>query len=185
MKKIIRIIACWALRVIRKWGLAFLCGLGFALLCFLSINAAMEPVSTNAYCGTACHEMNTAYQTWELSVHGGNHYGITVGCVDCHLPPKEEYFTHLTAKAYAGAKDMYKHHFGPPYDVESIQQKVIDHMSNKTCVHCHDNLLVKPSGAKTRFSHQAAIEEPEKSENKCITCHQQAGHNRNATLFSP
>ena len=185
MKNRIRIIVCWGILIFGKWGPAFLCGLGFALLWFLSINAAMEPVSSNEYCGTACHEMNTAYQTWELSVHGSNQDGITVDCVDCHLPPTEKYFTHLTAKAYAGAKDLYKHHFGPPYDVSAIRQKVVDHLGNETCGHCHDNLLGKPSSPKSRFAHQAALEEPDNMENKCITCHLKAGHNRDTSLFSP
>jgi cytochrome c-type protein NapC/trimethylamine-N-oxide reductase cytochrome c-type subunit TorC len=169
----------------KKWRYPFLCGFGFAVLCFFLVNMLMEPVSTNEYCGSRCHEMNTAYQTWELSTHGSNDNGITVNCIDCHLPPKEKYFTHLTAKAYAGAKDMYKHHFGPPYDTDAIRQKVIDHMSNETCTYCHDNLLAKPGSAKSRFAHQAAIKEPDKPENKCIECHQDIGHNRTATLFLP
>lgn len=185
MKNRIRSIVRWGILVAKRWGLAFLCGLTFSVLCFLSINAAMKPVSTNEYCGSACHEMNTAYQTWELSVHGNNQGGVTVDCVDCHLPPKEKYFSHLVAKAYAGAKDLYKHHFGPPYDALAIREKVTNHMSNETCVHCHDNLLGKSSASISRFAHQAAMQEPEKPENKCITCHSEAGHNRNATLFSP
>lgn len=185
MKNRIRMIIGWGWRVFRKWGPAFIGGLAFAIVCFIAINAAMEPVSTNAYCGTACHEMNTAYRTWEISVHGSNTDGITVGCIDCHLPPKEDYFTHLTAKAYAGAKDLYKHHFGPPYDLPAIRQKVIDHMSNEICVHCHDNLLVRPSSAKSRLAHLAAIQDPEKPENKCIECHQDSGHQRQTTLYAP
>ena len=87
----------------RMW--AFLAGLAFAILCFVGLNAAMAPVSTSEYCGSTCHEMNTAYLSWELSPHGANAHGVRVECVDCHLPPKEKYFAHIVAKAYAGAKD--------------------------------------------------------------------------------
>lgn len=184
MKKRLGMIVRRGWRVFRKWGPAFMAGVLFAVLCFLGLNAAMEPVSTNAFCGTACHEMRTAYRSWELSVHGANASGITVDCIDCHLPPKEHYFTHLTAKAYAGAKDMYMHHFGPPYDVEAMREEVAAKMANETCVHCHDNLLFKPSSVKARFAHLAALKDPEAKENRCIECHMPSGHNRTATIFS-
>ena len=184
LKRIKRTIG-WTLAVIRRWELSFVHGLGFALICFVLLNAAMEPVTKNVYCGTTCHEMNTAYQSWETSVHGANARGIQVGCIQCHLPPREDYFAHLFAKAWAGGKDMYMHHFGPEYDGEAMSHEVAGKVSNEMCAHCHNDLLIKPASAKSRFAHQAAQLEPDKSENKCITCHEQAGHKRNATLFSP
>ncbi len=170
---------------LRRWGVPFFGGLGFAVICFLSLNVAMVPVSKNEYCGTGCHEMNTAYRSWELSHHAANADGVRVGCVDCHLPPKEDYFTHLTAKAWAGAKDMYMHHFGPDYDVEVIREKVLEHTGNETCGHCHQDLLIKPSDAKARIAHLAAQNEPDNPENKCTACHEDAGHKRNTNLYSP
>lgn len=128
----------------KKRILTFLAGVIVAMLCFVALNAAMVPVSTSEYCGGKCHEMNTAYLSWELSPHGANAQGVRVECVDCHLPPKDKYFTHITAKAYAGAKDTYKHYFGSGYDAGRIRKKVLDHISNQTCLHCHDNLLGKP-----------------------------------------
>ena len=96
----------------------FTVGFVFAIVCFLVLNAAMEPVSKSEYCGSECHEMRTAYQSWELSVHGGNELGYRVECIDCHLTSKDHYFSHVVAKGYAGAKDVYVHHFGDEYDVE-------------------------------------------------------------------
>jgi cytochrome c-type protein NapC/trimethylamine-N-oxide reductase cytochrome c-type subunit TorC len=175
----------WALGIFKRWGVPFLLGIAAAVICFLSINAAMKPFSTNTYCGTACHEMDTAYRSWELSVHGANARGIQVDCVECHLPPKEDYFTHLFAKAWTGGRDMYMHHFGPEYNGDEVRHKASEKMSNQTCAYCHEDLLSKPGNAKSRFAHQAAQLEPDKPENKCITCHEAAGHKRNATLFSP
>ena len=89
--------------------MTFFIGIVFAMLCFIVIEAAMKPTSKSQFCGSQCHEMQVAYQSWELSVHGTNKYGIQVGCVDCHLPPKEkEYFAHIFAKAYEGGKDFFK-----------------------------------------------------------------------------
>jgi nitrate/TMAO reductase-like tetraheme cytochrome c subunit len=169
-----------------KYGVVpFIAGIVFSIFCFVGLNAAMKPVSTNSYCGTACHEMDTAYRSWEISVHAANPRGIQVDCFECHLPPKEEYFTHLFAKAWAGARDMYMHHFGPEYDGEAVREKALAHMSNETCAHCHEDLLIKPSDAKARLAHQAAQLEPDKPENKCVACHAQAGHRRDSRLFAP
>jgi len=99
-------------KAVKKRMFTFLTGIVFAVFCFIALNATMEPVSTSEYCGSKCHEMNISYLSWELSPHGANAHGVRIECIDCHLPPKDKYFTHITAKAYTGAKDIYKHYFG-------------------------------------------------------------------------
>ena len=161
----------------------FCAGFLFALLCFVALNAAMEPVSTNAYCGSKCHEMKELYRTWELSVHGSNPNGTGANCVDCHLPSKEHYFTHLFAKAYAGAKDIYVHNFGI-YDGPAMRQHVIDAMSNETCLKCHDRLLDTPGSSAALKAHQAAIiADHDDIENRCLKCHEDI-HEKNRKLFA-
>ena len=167
----------------RIW--TFLAGFLFALLCFVAINAAMVPYSKSEYCGSKCHEMNTAYMTWELSSHGSNSRGIRVECIDCHLPAKDRYFAHLTAKAYEGARDMYKHYFGGEYDREKIRLKIVDHLPNQRCLNCHNNLLAKPGNSAARTAHTAALSKPELEENRCLKCHEDIGHQRKNKLFSP
>ena len=173
------------LGMVRKYSLIFFIGIVFAVLCFVGLNAAMVPVSKSDYCGGKCHEMNTAYQTWELSAHGANKYGFRVECVDCHLPAKDKYFTHIAAKVYEGGKDVYKHHFGKEYDIEKTRTKVIDHISSQRCMHCHDDLLAKPSDSGARKAHMASLNAPEASEHRCVKCHEDAGHERQNKLFSP
>ena len=171
--------------VIKKGGVTFLVGFLFAMLCFIGINAAMEPASTSEFCGSQCHEMNTAYRTWELSVHGANNRGITVGCIDCHLPSKDDYFTHLVTKAYEGGKDLYKHYFGGPYDVQAMSEKVLAHMDNQICLRCHNSLLTKPGSSIARMSHLEVLNRPDESKIKCIDCHEDVAHQRQSKLFSP
>ncbi len=170
---------------VRKHSVSFSVGIVFAVLCFLCLNAAMVPTSKSQYCGTKCHEMNTAYQSWELSPHGTNKIGFRVECVDCHLPPKDKYFTHLAAKAYTGAKDVYKHNFGGEYDVESTRKKVLAHFSSQTCLNCHDNLLAKSSGTTAAMAHRAALDQPDSPDFKCLNCHENVGHERQSKLFAP
>ena len=171
--------------LIKKRAAAFLAGFVFAALCFVVLNAAMVPVSKSAYCGSKCHEMNTAYLTWELSPHGSNAYGVRVECVDCHLPPKDNYFAHILAKAYAGGKDTYKHYFGDEYKAEEMRGQVLDHMQNKRCRNCHDDLLAKPGGSAARTAHQAVLAGPTEPENRCVQCHEDVGHQRQRKLYSP
>ena len=85
---------------VKKRISTFLVGFVSALLCFVALNAAMVPVSKSEYCGGKCHEMNTAYLTWELSTHGTNSKGIRVECIDCHLPEKEQYFAFIFRKSF-------------------------------------------------------------------------------------
>src|SRR3972149_5763538 len=98
------------LEVLKKRVLTFFIGFIFALLCFVLINAAMKPVSKSKFCGNNCHEMHSALNTWQLSVHGGNQKGLSAECIDCHLPQKDDYFKHLITKAYQGAKHISRHY---------------------------------------------------------------------------
>ena len=167
----------------RIW--TFLAGFIFALLCFVALNAAMVPVSKSEYCGSKCHEMNTAYLTWELSPHGSNSRGIRVECIDCHLPAKDKYFAHITAKAYEGAKDMYKHYFGGEYNGQKIRLRILEHLPNDRCLGCHDNLLAKPGSSAARTAHTAALAGPDAKENRCLECHADIGHQRQNKIFPP
>jgi len=171
--------------VVKRLWPGFAGGIVFAMLCFVGINAAMEPVSSSEYCGSRCHEMNTAYRSWEVSVHGSNQNGVTIDCVDCHLPPKEKYFTHLAVKGYKGAVDIYNHYFGGEYDAEKFRALILETATNDMCTVCHDKLLAKPSNSSARIAHAASLSEPDEPENRCVKCHEDTGHKRNSKLFSP
>lgn len=172
------------LKVARKYWVAFLAGFAFAIVCFLALNAIAKPFSTSQYCGSKCHEMNASYRSWEISVHYANHTGVVAECTDCHLPPKEKFFTHLIAKAYAGVKDIYKHHFGNEYDVEKLHKKVLDNMPNGRCLKCHSNLLAKPDSSAARIAHRATLNPTEDLKPRCVECHQTL-HERQKKIFSP
>ena len=169
-------------RIFKKRTLTFSVGFALAILCFLTLNAGMRPVSKSEYCGINCHEMDTAYQTWKLSVHGGNKRGLQGECIDCHLPAKDKYFTHIIAKAYEGGRDMfqhyYHHYFGGKYDVEKAREKVLNQIKNDKCTCCHVNLLVKPSSEMAKEAHTEALTFPDNPDSRCIECHEDVGHQR-------
>ena len=172
-------------RMVRRYGLFFLGGMVFAVLCFVGLNAAMWPASKSQFCGSQCHEMKPAYRSWELSVHGANKYGIRVECVDCHLPPKDDYFRHVATKAYEGTKDIFKHIFIGGYNFEKALKRAQARVPNKRCMHCHDSLLVKPGSSAAIKAHKASLAKPDEPENKCVKCHQGTGHERQNKLFAP
>ena len=163
----------------------FVVGFVFAILCFLGLNAAMAPVSKSNYCGSECHEMNTAYTSWELSVHGSNKYGYRVECIYCHLPAKESYFSHMAMKAYEGGKDVFRHYFGDKYNVEKMRTHVLAHIPNSRCQQCHNDLLALPRSSAARTAHLSSITEPDKPEYRCVKCHENIGHERKSKLFAP
>jgi cytochrome c nitrite reductase small subunit len=167
-----------------KGGGAFIAGFIVAVLCFVGLNAVMAPLSKPEYCGGKCHEMNPAYRTWELSTHGSNKHGFVAKCVDCHLPSKDEYFTHIFAKGYAGIKDTLVHHFGDEYDLQQKRQEVLEGLGNERCLGCHVKLLRTPSSSAAYIAHSAVLANPEAEENRCVKCHEQAGHQREKKLFS-
>ncbi|MCK5174273.1 MAG: NapC/NirT family cytochrome c [Planctomycetes bacterium] len=163
--------------VFKLLGLRFFVGIAFALFCFLCINAAMGPFSTSQYCGTNCHEMDTAYQSWQVSSHGANPRGVRIDCVDCHLPTKDKYFTHLFAKAQTGAKDMWLHHFGGEYDADAVREKVVEHFEDEMCLHCHVDLLTRPDSDMAADIHKEAVTPADPAEAlKCIECHEGIAH---------
>lgn len=171
--------------IARKYLPCFVAGIAFAIVCFVGLNAVMKPFSLSEYCGSNCHEMRTAYQSWELSSHGSNGNGVITHCVDCHLPSKDHYFAHMATKAYVGAIDTLKHHFGPEYDSEQMRQKVLSHIPNQRCLNCHDNLLAKPASSAARLAHNSVLSDPGKSEHRCVKCHEDAGHQRVRKIFTP
>ncbi|MBW8017233.1 MAG: hypothetical protein FVQ82_13700 [Planctomycetes bacterium] len=169
---------------IKKHKIPFILGFLAAVAFYFIVDAAMKPFSTSQYCGTNCHEMNTAYLSWELSVHGANSHGLQTQCIDCHLPPKSEYINHLVSKGLTGIKDSYVHHFGGEYDVEAIKKEVVEHFPSKRCLRCHNNLLGKPGSPGARTAHISAINDADKEGTRCVDCHENVGHERHSKLFS-
>ena len=171
-------------KVTRKCVIIFLPGVILAVILYLAINKMSKPFSTPAYCGSECHEMNAAYESWEVSIHNSNRRGLVAECIDCHLPDKDNFIIHMSAKTQAGIKDMVKHRFGGEYDLKKIRQKVLDDMPNKRCLACHANLLGKPGSSAARAAHTEILNPPGNKEFKCVGCHDDL-HVRDNKIYSP
>jgi len=139
--------------------------LGFVLLAL----EATEPFGTPDGC-TMCHEMKPVRERWEQSSHHANASGVSVTCIKCHLPDREDTFPHIYGKASKGASHGWTHFFGK-FDETASRQLVLDTMKNDRCLHCHNNLLAKPSTPAVGSVHATAIERTETREYACVSCH--------------
>lgn len=167
--------------LIKKCLLIFIPGIIIALVLFVIIEAALVPTSSPKFCGELCHqEMAEPYASWQKSTHANNQYGIQVECIDCHLPPKDDFFSHLFAKAQTGIKDVYMHFLGGEYNAEEIREKVREHMTNEVCLRCHGHLKDATANETAAEIHDMMVFNPEEGEKpeKCIECHEDVGHVR-------
>ena len=76
-------------------------------------NAFVNYTSTDSFCGTTCHSMTWAAETYKRSPHFDNRFGVRVTCGDCHIPYDSShpsplhYVGLLLFKADRGAKDVW------------------------------------------------------------------------------
>jgi len=172
-------LCCSLICLIKKCIVIFVPGIIIALILFVSVNAALVPTSKSAFCGEVCHqEMAEVYASWQQSPHYNNRTGIEIGCIDCHLPPKDKYFTHLTAKAITGTKDAFHHFKGTEYDAEALRKKVREHMTNEVCLRCHSKMKDNKFSEMTDLHEGVFYPEEGEEPEKCIECHEDAGHAR-------
>lgn len=152
-----------------------LSGILLGILLMFVGNKAVVKSSTNDFCA-ACHVHPHATDTWKRSTHVDNQRGITVNCVDCHLPPKGEGY--LVEKTKTGIRDVWGKIFK---DVEKLNweeksqpEYAKKHVFEISCIHCHQNNF--PMGLSTEGKDAHLYYEQKESELHCINCHIAVGH---------
>ncbi len=163
----------------RKHYLLFVAG-GLSAILFLALfNKTIHYTSSNEFCAS-CHVHPHAEATWKLSIHNNTPSGVSVNCVDCHLPPEEQKVRFITRKAYHGFHDLYSY---LTLDTEQIDwaEKRSREASAKFvyedgCVKCHTNMFPSTLNALGGESHLKYLRDPENT--SCLQCHQNVGHYR-------
>lgn len=153
----------------RTFLIGFAVALGVALVGFLCLDAALGPLSRATFCAR-CHEMKDAHESWQQSPHHTNPSGVRVTCVACHLPPREAYVAHVTAKAWTGTRDVWQHFLGS-YDAEAARRHVLSTLPSERCLHCHSHLAGAPSSSAVAIVHGAAVEACGSRGYACVVCH--------------
>jgi len=164
--------------LIKKCIVIFVPGFIAAIILFVIINAVLVPTSKPEFCGEKCHEMEKVYASWKKGKHAYNRTGIQVACIECHLPPRDEFFNHLTAKTIAGTKDAIKHLANAEYDEKALLEKVRKKMTNDVCLRCHSKLKDNPFNKDVAEYHNEVVFKPAEGEKPapCIECHAEAAH---------
>ncbi len=160
---------------VKKWIL--LSGVLLCLAFILTINTLSSYTSTDKYC-MSCHVHPWTEQSWKLGSHLNNRTGVTVHCVECHLPPKGDGY--LFAKAKHGAIDAYGFLFKDSAKINWQAKKLLENAKGfvyeESCIKCHQNLFpvtLSVNGSNAHLSYVNTKEEPKPN---CINCHLNVGH---------
>ncbi len=152
-------------------------GILLTTLFFVGMKKVYKITSTDKYC-MSCHVHTTADMAWKWSTHNNNSAGMSVHCVDCHLPLKENVLKYTVHKAKHGIKDVYGFYFKDSADfdwaLKSTPEIAADFVYKEACLNCHSNLYpltLSDEGADSHLRYDLD------SDNKrCITCHISVGH---------
>ncbi|MCL4481766.1 MAG: SUMF1/EgtB/PvdO family nonheme iron enzyme [Bacteroidetes bacterium] len=163
-------------KFLRKRVLLILfCGFILGILVIIFGNKTIEYTSTNESCAS-CHVHPHVFASWKLSTHYDNKSGITVHCVECHLPPKGEGY--LLEKTKLGLKDVYSFLTKDSADFNWEAKRTVEkapHFTFKTsCIKCHANLFPLTLNKEGQDAHLYYSQNEEKLE--CTNCHLYVGH---------
>ncbi len=166
----------------RKHYLLFIAG-GLTFTLFLALtNKTIHYTSTNEFCAS-CHVHPHADATWKLSVHHNTPSGISVNCVDCHLPPEDQSTRFLYRKAYHGFHDLYVYLTKDAEDINWEDKRTLEaaerFVYEDGCKKCHTNLFPSTLNALGCESHLKYLRDPEST--SCLKCHTGMGHYRGET----
>jgi cytochrome c-type protein NapC len=153
-------------------------------------NAFVNYTSTDSFCGTTCHSMTWAAETYKRSPHFDNRFGVRVTCGDCHIPYDSNhpsplhYVGLLLFKADRGAKDVWGEltkrirteeawEKRRPQLAATVETFLKTHDSI-TCRGCHTlEAFSGPRNAMRQLVHRGVITADAV---ECLTCHAGIGH---------
>ncbi len=163
----------------RKHYLIFVAGALTAIL-FLSLaNKTIKYTSTDEFCAS-CHVHPHADATWKLSVHNNTRSGISVKCVECHLPPENEPVKFITRKAYHGFHDFYVFMTKDTEEIDWAEKRSREaakrFVYEDGCKKCHTNMFPSTLNVLGEEAHLKYLRNTEKS--SCLQCHNEMGHYR-------
>jgi len=117
-------------------------GIFVCIILLIGGKTAVKSTSSDRFC-MSCHVHPHADQSWKLSTHHNNSSGVTVHCVQCHLPPEGEGY--LFAKAKTGLRDLYGYLFKDTAEIDWEKKKLLENAKKfvyeNSCTECHENLF--------------------------------------------
>ena len=161
----------------RLW-LIFFVGIILGVIVVLCGNKAMHHYGTDAYC-ESCHIHPHVFDSWKKSSHYNNASGVRVHCIECHLPPKGNFY-HFKEKARTGLHDLWAYWTKDSADFNWERKRQLDYavniVYNESCKECHINLFPKGLTDEGGTAHLYYEENEQKLNLQCISCHLDVGH---------
>ena len=146
--------------------------------CMIAASRIIVKTSTDEYC-QKCHIHPNADESWKLSSHVNNPSGVTVHCVECHLPPANT-FAYYTAKAKTGLHDLWAFYTKDSADFNWEEKSQLEYATkivyNESCKACHTNIFPPDLSDDGITAHLYYDENEEKLDLQCISCHLNVGH---------
>jgi formylglycine-generating enzyme required for sulfatase activity len=151
----------------------------------LGAGAVISLYLTSVYFSTdescmLCHVHPHVEDSWKMSKHVNNASGTKVHCIDCHLPPKNNTWSHYAAKTKLGMKDLWGYMTKDSADYEwemlSGLETAVTYIPNESCKECHYNLFPEGINDDAVTAHLYYEENETKLDLQCISCHLDAGH---------
>jgi formylglycine-generating enzyme required for sulfatase activity/nitrate/TMAO reductase-like tetraheme cytochrome c subunit len=159
--------------------LFFSAGFLLGIFCFMALYQVSVYLSTDESC-MICHVHPHVWDSWKLSTHVNNRNGVTVACVDCHLPPKNQTVSHYSAKMKLGLQDLWgylvKDSADFDWDTKSTLEHAVKYIPNKSCKECHQNIFPAGMNDDGISAHLYYEENEKKLDLQCISCHLNVGH---------
>jgi formylglycine-generating enzyme required for sulfatase activity len=162
----------------RKIRWIFVTGLVIGVLLTYYGNRYLEYTSTDEYC-MSCHIHPQADESWQQSSHHNTKSGVVIHCVECHLPPKSS-CNYLWTKGKTGLKDLWSYYTKDSASFDWQHRSRLEYAVkiafNESCEKCHENLFTKGLTSEGAVAHLYYVENKEKLDLQCISCHLDAGH---------
>lgn len=155
-------------------AVAFIVGVSITI----AVNGVYTITSTNESCNS-CHIHPHSEKSWKLSVHNNSKSGVTVGCVECHLPP-EGGFSHFAAKTSSGIKDIWSYMTKDSAEIDWQAKRELEYavgiVYDESCKKCHTQLFPSRLTDEGAVAHLYYTENCDKLKLQCINCHLDVGH---------
>lgn len=166
-------------RLFSRKGFILFLGVVAGVAFMLAVYNTSVALSTDESC-MICHVHPHVEVSWKQSTHVNNESGVTVHCIDCHLPPSTHTWDHYTAKAKLGLVDLWgyltKDSADFDWELKSELEHAVKYIPNASCKDCHQNLLPTGISDDGITAHLYYEENEEKLNLQCISCHLDVGH---------
>ena len=150
-------------------------GIVIGALSVVLIGAADRYTSSDRFC-TSCHVHPQATTSWKQSTHYSTKSGVTVRCVECHLPPGG--LRYAFEKARLGTRDVLGMIFKEAEKIDWEARSQLEYAATYTfgnaCTGCHANLF--PVGLEKKGDEAHLYYTRKADRLRCINCHLHVGH---------